>query len=115
MSAPVPTRRWLCFRLRTLFVAVAVTAVCIYLGQQLYWIRERENLILEWRTLGGHAYVGPAPWTIRVLGAPGIAKFEYGFVDGVSTRPSLILPNDDSRQRVARLFPESQVEMVYRW
>ena len=95
---------------------VAVTVIAGWLGYELHWIRERENLLVEWRDMGGATISGPAPWAIRILGAGGVAHFEYGYFGWHSVdNPPLLAVNEDVRDRIARLFPESQIEMMNGW
>ncbi len=111
-----PKRRW-SFSLRTLFVVVTVS--CVWLGYELNWIRERENLVAEWRAMGGETVAGSAPWPIRILGAHGVARFQFGYFGGYVgvdlTRPIMSVVNEDVRDKLTQLFPESRIEMVSRW
>ena len=87
-------RRWFRFSLRTLFILLTLFGV--WLGVQVKWIRDRNQLI-ETNRLSTEAG-GVAPWTIRLLGEPGYATIFVNANYGQS------LDNE-----VQRLFPEAVV------
>ena len=95
MDKPQP-RRWFRFSLRTLFVLV--TVVCVWLGYQLNWIRQRRD----------------------VLGSGEVLVFDE--VDRESRPPSLLWlfgehgysmmacsHNVTDEEAIKRLFPESEI------
>lgn len=77
-----PKRRYLEFSLGTMFAAV--TVLCIWLGVQVKWIRDRSDAREwlkrhdcvvwgdEWHVAGKRWIVRNAPWTIRIMGEPGV-------------------------------------------
>lgn len=89
-------RRCFQFSLRTLFALV--TVLCVWLGSQLNWIRERHQVLrdLEQSSVVFGSYK-PAPWSIRLIerGIPSIA------VDADVARDA------QKVKQLKRLFPES--------
>jgi hypothetical protein len=89
-------RRYFQFSLRTLFALM--TILCIWLGYQLNWIRERHKALeeLQQSRVVFDAYK-PAPWSIRLIerGVPCIA------VDPDVARDA------QKVGRLKRLFPEA--------
>lgn len=86
------------FRLRTMFVAVAVLAVPMaWVAYQLEWIRQRRHSL----TISGVVYAGEqdAPGTLWLFGERG-----YGAVI-VGNSSSLT----DHIDEVRRLFPEAEI------
>jgi hypothetical protein len=96
----MPTlRRWFAFRLRTLFVVVAlISPLLAWAGYSLNWIRQRNTAILSgglmWNPCGPQ--VKP-PLLLRPFG-----ETAYGLLDWVDARRI-------SRDEVATLFPEAMV------
>ena len=107
-----PRRRWfhIAFGLRTLFVVV--TAVAIWLGYHMSWIRQRHEIRqwLEQRwVMSGSFEVGGSrpklPWSLRALGE----KPEQVLVFG---RDPAHDDQHDFQTRVERaqsLFPEARI------
>ena len=99
MSDPTrPTR--LRFSLRTLFVMV--TLVCVWIGWQVNWIRQRHEAIKSSIALsfGGDT---PAPWSIRLL--------DRGY-PMIGVRSSEIAKDKAIVNRLKQLFPEATVYLV---
>ena len=99
-----PRRRWFRFSLRTLLVMVTVFGA--WFGVQVKWIRDRHEWlknhpqVIIWAdNRGGPNELVPAPWSLRILGEPGIRKLYPGY------RAS----RADFEQAKA-LFPEAQLE-----
>ncbi|HEY1601794.1 MAG TPA: hypothetical protein VGG64_19490 [Pirellulales bacterium] len=105
-----PRRRWFAFRLRTLFVLIAVaSAPLAWVGYSLEWIRQRQRAITA--SEGIH-FLGPAamverptrkydapttaPGGLWLLGEKGVAVYFW----------SPIAPNIDECRG---LFPEAEV------
>lgn len=91
-------RRHFQFSLRTLFALM--TVLCIWLGYQLHWIRERHKALAELQqpTIVFFSQT-PAPWSLR--------WFERGV-------PSIVVDPDVARDaekigRLKRLFPEATI------
>jgi len=107
MNEPTPPRRrWFRFSLRTLFVLVTLMGTFLgWLGVQLKWMRDREATFNH-----GSSFVGfegnLAPWSIRLLGAPGFRDI-YLLVDDVEHLTDAERAN---RKRAASLFPEAEVQ-----
>ena len=118
-------RRRFQFRLRTMFVLVAVLGSLLgWLGVQLKWIHDRDEA-LSWmfpfrarqiaaETTGvlpplkgsiiNHAG-SKAPWSLRLFGEPGVGRLE------VDRR--FLTPNAPySLEKLRRLFPEAEVRMT---
>lgn len=111
-------RRYLQFSLGTMFLAV--TVLCIWLGVQVKWMRDRQEA-RKW--LRDHACpfgIGydpndpfmdegpaevPAPWPIRVFGEDGVAYIEVN-PESAPDVESTIAP---IVQRMQKLFPEANV------
>jgi hypothetical protein len=93
-----------------------VTIVGVWLGYQANWVREREAAIADWQRMGGAVAAGPAPWPLRILGAEGVARFEYGYL-GFHTEdnPPLLVVSNEMGDKLRKLFPESEVAQVNRW
>jgi hypothetical protein len=98
MDEVLRNRRYFQFSLRTLFALM--TILCVWLGYQLNWIRERHKALGELQQssvlFDTHK---PAPWSIRLIerGVPSIA------VDRDVAR--------DARKvrQLKRLFPEATI------
>ena len=113
-----PKRRYLQFSLGTMFLAV--TALCIWLGVQVKWMRDRQEA-REWLQahgcIFGSGYNGndpftekpaveiAAPWPIRAFGEAGI---RYIFVkpEAMLAGKSTIAP---TVEHMKGLFPEADV------
>lgn len=95
--------------LRTFFVLL--TLLCIWLGMQVKWIRDRHEALeriyqdspYPERTPG----VVSAPWSIRVLGETGL---EWVIV----TQTGDEIADRERQRRVQRLFPEANVSLMQR-
>jgi len=89
-------RRYFQFSLRTLFTLM--TILCVWLGYQLTWIRERHNALeeLQQSSVVFNTYK-LAPWSIRLIerGVPSIA------VDPEVARDAVRV------KQLQRLFPEA--------
>jgi hypothetical protein len=71
---PVPKRRWLAFRLRTLFVLVTVVAGAFgWVGHQFHWIRQRQAMCAsgQWVGYDPCAPAAPAPSLLWMFGERG--------------------------------------------
>ena len=106
-----PRRRWFRFSLRTFFVLVTVFGV--WLSMQVNWIRQRHEALQLADKNGGYYWesspfrdddlrgtFNPAPWSIRLLGEPGILYVAIG-------------PAKTSRytkREMQALFPEAEIE-----
>jgi hypothetical protein len=108
-------RRWSRFSLRALFVVV--TAVCIWLGYHLNWIRQRHACLAEQEAAAANSVniprtVGEAPLPLRLLGEGGIARLPlYVVVDKSKNQDrDTILP--EAIHSASRLFPESRLLVV---
>ena len=81
-----------------------VTVLCVglgWIGVQLKWIHDRHEA-LRLTASGGNTM---SPWSIRILGEPGIKKI---FVQYLGDQRS-----DEARAaEIQRLYPESHVELV---
>src|SRR6185295_8661204 len=126
--APRPTR-WPQIGLKGFFTVV--TLLCVWLGVQVKWIRDRHDALKVYRDenlvaiIGGPAYgqrlrwatldENPkAPWPIRILGEKGVLTIIVGPRD--SARDMTIDEErrgfderKSERERLQRLFPEAHV------
>ncbi len=106
---PAPNRRWFRFRLRTLFVVV--TAGGCWLGYELDWIRQR-RAVLARHNSESVPLKGPkgfrAPGLLWLFGEQPRAVVPIHF-SANSQRP-LTDEERNELQRIARLFPEAEVE-----
>jgi hypothetical protein len=101
------------------FVGVLLLAVPLtWLGVQLKWIRDR-HAALEWirkqpdydpssegtvvGTFHSSQYVGRPPWSLRILGEPGIARI------GIHVKPGATLDNFVFPPGIHELFPEAGI------
>ena len=110
-------RRWLRFSLRTLFVLV--TVVCVWLGYQLNWIRERRKYLEEHpgvvREPSPQDNVATAPNLLWLLPESGVTRLHVqspGFFDEADyhhDNPSL------EATRARELFPEAIIEVCDDW
>jgi hypothetical protein len=104
-----PPRRWFAFRLRTLFVVIAVAAAaCGWIVYCRDWIRQRHQFFND---LPGPPWVGVSqpdergiigsgsPWSLRLFGENGVQSFSFP-------------RQTDNRiiERARRLFPEATIE-----
>lgn len=97
-----PRRRWLAFRLRTLFVLIAVAAVPLaWVGYSLSWIRQRRHAHAVGAVEQGNVLTWRAPpWAPGGLWLFGETACEYlDWFPGTSI----------SLDAAQRLFPESHV------
>ncbi len=114
-------RRWFRFVLLTGFVLL--TMFCIWLGVQAKWIHDRHkalesNIGLQGRLAGGAMTHGhyiayykrlkcDAPWSIRILGEPGMGTV---FVGQLRESNHVFSPVDKNEvARLKALFPEADV------
>jgi hypothetical protein len=108
-EAPTSRRRWLRFSLRTLFVVV--TVLCVWLGYELNWIRQRHHFADSEATaiaaLGipmadPHEYM--APWPLPLFGE--IGKMNLTILAEGANDKTLTKRDKDRIAEVSRLFPE---------
>src|SRR5580658_2410720 len=99
---PTPPRRWFAFRLRTLFVVVAVLAILLgsWIEFLLNWIRERRFALQH--SVIPQIYEGKpgqnyAPAGLWIFGDYGVISLQVR-----ETKPGEI-------ERIQRLFPEAEV------
>jgi hypothetical protein len=93
---------WFRFSLRTLFVVV--TLLCVWLGYQVNWIRQRRAFLASHDYFasgcdGNRKSLPPlqcsrAPWSLRLLGENGVEE--------------IYLPSPEEQEQARRLFPEAQ-------
>jgi hypothetical protein len=107
-------RRWFRYSLRTLFVAVTVLGValvsCHWLWTQVSWKRARAQALesqfsSHWTRVDAKRG-SPAPFGVRILGAPGygmVTIFVKPFTSDQQMRETL--------QRFSSLFPEAMVRL----
>lgn len=85
-----------------------VTVVAIFIGYHANWAGEREKLLKEWEAAGGRFLLGDPPMGLRVLGARGVSRFQYGFFEVPEPgEPVMIAVDSSTREKIAKLFPES--------
>jgi hypothetical protein len=101
----IPGRRWFCFSLRTVFVALTLAALLPWLAASLYWLHERSVMLDSgWVPLEGEA---PAPWPLWLFGAKGFARINAKVppdkVAGIREAAR------DGRIHFQRVFPEAEV------
>jgi len=125
---------WLTWRfsLRTLFVLVSL--LCVWLGVQVQWIRDRHEALRQHRglengTIGVKSNRMPnrpiilrgesakAPWSLRIIGERGI-KTLLVYVDdhpfggqGDDYGPRL----ESETNRLSKLFPEATIQEALMW
>ena len=94
MDKPKP-RRWFRFSLRTMFVLV--TVVCVWLGYQLNWIRERREVLSSGEVAVLHRLnsEGGAPRSLWLFGERGYSI--------------LACSKNVDKEAIERLFPESTI------
>jgi len=101
-------RRWFRFSLTTMFVVLTLCGVWLggwlWLRENMRWIQKRHEMIetpelAEVVRDGNHA--PSVPWSIRVLGEPGIAEI---WIDPTSEGD-----RDALAKRAERLFPEAKI------
>ena len=99
-----PRRRWFAFRLRTLFVLVAVASIPLsWVGYSLNWVRDRKRALAETPMFpsGGCMTLGwrttTAPGWLWLMGETGRDRIET-----LGAQPAQV-------ERLKRLFPEAQV------
>jgi hypothetical protein len=101
-----PKRRWFAFRLRTLFVMVAVLSVPLaWAGYSLNWIRERQHLLradgVRFDVSSGDI-CNPAPWAPRGL-----------WLFGERPVCEIYVPIEQG-ETASRLFPEANINVKFR-
>lgn len=98
VDKPTP-RRWFRFSLRTLFLIV--TILCVWIGYQLNWIRQRHAYFQRpFRTFSDREVLtkSEAPFPLGLFG-------EYGIVQ--------IWVHTDEEKRIAKkLFPEAKISLM---
>jgi hypothetical protein len=109
MTLP-PNRRWFQWSLRTLFVVV--TALCVWLGYHLNWIRERHALLDEPNVTASFLPMQHAPsFSLRLLGERGANSVFLEYPDWVFPKSSESDEAQKQKQRSARFFPEAEVRV----
>jgi hypothetical protein len=94
MDKPNP-RRWFRFSLRTMFVLV--TVVCVWLGYQLNWIRQRREVLNSGEFLGFQEVDRESrpPSLLWLFGERGYS--------------ALACSKNVDKEAIERLFPESTI------
>lgn len=125
-EGPVKPRRWFRWKLSTLFVVL--TVLCVWLGYQVNWIRQRQ-LITRQDGMGVDVlqFGDDAPWPIRYFGEPGYeciilvhrdskrCRLPSGSGPGTEEAEQLLSPSERAElDRVRKLFPESDVYVPFR-
>ena len=105
-----PTNRWYRFRLRTLFVVV--TVIACWLGYELNWIQERQQ-VRAWLETSEHSWYAPslvgakvqanAPWGLSLFGEKGVVGIGVDVDDFAGPIPY-------TPATLKRLFPEARVD-----
>jgi hypothetical protein len=94
-----PPRRWFAFRLRTMFVLVALVALLSWVGVQLKWIADRHAFLKELQPdIWDDGERPVAPLGLRLFGEQGCANVALPY----GTDPDVFA-------RAKMLFPESQI------
>jgi hypothetical protein len=91
--------RWPQFTLRTFFVLFTLLCVFLgWLGVQVKWIRNRREALeqVSWM-VGRPSCPARAPWGMRILGEPGVARIWVG------------IENVERMHELQLLFPEALV------
>ena len=105
MVTKSPRRRRFAFRLRTLFVLVAVLSVPLgWVGYSLEWIRQREEMLLEDGVTGATKYVSAGEH-----GIPDDPEAPYGLWLFGERGFQCIVAQRQKADEAARLFPEAIV------
>lgn len=98
-------RRWFRFSLRTMLILLTVS--CIYLGWAANWRMQRDKILNTPRILDGpptRVWVhkaGPAPLTLRAVGAKGVERLH---LRGEFT--------EEEMNELQELFPEARIELL---
>jgi len=108
MTSPTPPRRrWFRFSLRTFFVVLTIFGV--WLGVQVKWIRDRNDVFVDARDANNVFYLeddrkqGKTPWCLKLFGEPGYIRIEID--PALSEERSA-----DERRRLGPLFPEAEFD-----
>jgi hypothetical protein len=105
-----PRRRWLAFRLRTLFVLIAVATVPLaWVGYSLEWIRQRHRALTA---SDGIHFLGPAArveWPTRKYDAPTTAPAGLWLFGEKGIAVYFWSPIAPDIDECRRLFPEAEV------
>jgi hypothetical protein len=114
MDAPKPRRRWFTFSLRTLFVVV--TVLCVWLGLEFRFVRERQAWVQV-----NKAMIRPAEPTrvgsgvgMYISSRPTISYFPFWrrWLGDVPV-PSIVFPEGwTDHETEKRLFPEAELIQV---
>jgi hypothetical protein len=98
---PKPGRRWFAFRLRTVFVLVAVLSVALaWFSSALRWYNERANASKTMQLW----CIGPEHTKVPLMLRP-LGFYRFG---GVSEVRCLEI----DREKAVRLFPEARIVVV---
>ncbi len=105
-------RRWIRFRLRTLFVAMTVLGIALaWFGIQWKWVQDRRQA-LAWLGASKQSWYAPsmggklkvdAPWSVRIFGENGIVGIGLDVGEYQGHVPY-------SPEQLQRLFPEARVD-----
>ena len=99
-----PKRRWFRFSLRTMFVVV--TVLCVWLGYQLNWIRQRRDFYVRYNgRFTTEPFNGSAPGVLWLFGETGWPHM--GLKVQSTDMDSLTEADWQLVRRARQLFPEA--------
>ena len=107
-------RRWFRYSLRTFLAIVAVAALSTYwLGNQLKWIHEREQILSWLQTQPVTITYGRAPWPLALARTKGVANILWCNVHVPS--PAEREAHRKLQRELQSVFPEATVEFAICW